>query len=92
MCLFLVPSPLPFPTQPALLIPFLFLLLPLTVRNPGDFPGGPGVDSVLPVQGVWVPSLVVELRFHIPCSVAKKIKIREAVCDYAPWGHKINTI
>ena len=76
-CLFLVPGPLPFPTQPALLIPFLFLLLPLTVRNPGDFPGGPVVDSMLPVQGVWVPSLVGELRSHVLCSVAKKIYIKK---------------
>ena len=30
-----------------------------------DFPGGPAADSTLPVQGVWVQSLVRELRSHI---------------------------
>ena len=33
-------------------------------------------DSVLPLQGVQVQSLVRDLRYHIPCGVAKKIKIK----------------
>ena len=36
-----------------------------------ESPGGPVVKTVLPLQGVWVRSLVGELRSHIPCSVAK---------------------
>ena len=31
----------------------------------GDFPGGPVVDSELPVQWVRVTSLVGELRYHM---------------------------
>ena len=34
----------------------------------------------LPMQGVWVPSLVGDLRSHMPCGVAtknKKIKITD---------------
>ena len=31
-----------------------------------EFPGGPVVDSVLPMQGAWVRSPVGELRFHMP--------------------------
>ena len=69
--------PIPHAVKRKSLVPFLFLLLPLTVRNPGDFPGGPVVDSMLPVQGVWFPSLVGELRSHVPCSVAKKIYIKK---------------
>jgi len=36
-----------------------------------------GKDSVLPMQGAWVRSLVEELRSHMSCGVAKKIKRRE---------------
>ena len=39
-----------------------------------DFPCGPVVDSALPLQGAWVPSLVGELRFHMPCGASKKEK------------------
>ena len=31
-----------------------------------DFPGAPVVKTVLPMQGVWVRSLVRELRSHMP--------------------------
>ena len=37
-----------------------------------DFPGGPVVDSELPLQGAWAPSLVGES--HKLCGVAKKKK------------------
>ena len=37
-----------------------------------DFPSGPVVKTVLPLQGAWVQSLVQELRFHKPHGVAKK--------------------
>ena len=30
-----------------------------------DFPGGPAVKNCLPVQGMQVQSLVVEVRFHL---------------------------
>ena len=46
----------------------------VTLR-PRDFPGGPMVDSVLPLQGAWVQSLVRELRSHIPCDTAKNNKL-----------------
>ena len=29
-----------------------------------DFPGGPSVKTLLPLQGVWILSLVGELRGH----------------------------
>ena len=32
-----------------------------------------GQDSTFPMQGVWVQSLVRELRFPMPCNMAKKI-------------------
>ena len=31
-----------------------------------------GYNSMLPMQGSWVQSLVRELRSHMPCQVAKK--------------------
>ena len=31
-----------------------------------DFPGGPVADSLLPIQGAWVQSLVRELDSHMP--------------------------
>ena len=34
----------------------------------GDFPDGPMVDSRFPMQGVWVQSLVGELRSCMPCN------------------------
>ena len=33
-----------------------------------------GKDSVLPMRGAWVRSLVEELRSHVSCGVAKKNK------------------
>ena len=44
------------------------------VTTTGDFPGGPAVKTVLPLQGTWVQSLVGELRSHMPRSTAKKKK------------------
>ena len=35
------------------------------------FPGGPVVKTVLPLQGTQFQSLVVELRSHMPSSMAK---------------------
>ena len=41
----------------------------------GDFPGGPKVKtSTLPMQAAQVPSLIRELRSHMPCGTAKKKK------------------
>ena len=40
----------------------------------GDFPDGPMVDSRFPMQGVWVQSLVGELRSCMLYSVAEKKK------------------
>ena len=33
-----------------------------------------GEDSALPMQGAWVRSLAGEIRSHMPCGTAKKIK------------------
>ena len=33
-----------------------------------------GYHSGFPMQGAWVPSLVGELRSHVPCSAARKKK------------------
>ena len=41
------------------------------IRN---FPSGPGVDSILPMQGAQVESLVREVRFRMLQDVAKKKK------------------
>ena len=43
-----------------------------------DFPSGPVVKTVLPLQGAWVQSLVQELRFHmLQCSQNKTKKQKE---------------
>ena len=42
-------------------------------RERRDFPGGSVVkDSVLPLQGAWIRSLVGELRSHMLQGVAEK--------------------
>ena len=41
-------------------------------KLPQGVPGGPVVETVLPLQGAQVPSLVRELRSHRPWSTAKK--------------------
>ena len=38
------------------------------------FPGGSMVKTLLPMQEPWVQSLVGELRSHMPCSMAKRLK------------------
>ena len=43
----------------------------------GDFPDGPMVDSRFPMQGVWVQSLVGELRSCMLYSVAEKKKKKQ---------------
>ena len=50
-----------------------------------DFPGGPVVKTVLPLQGARVQSLVMELKFHMPHGVAKRenqliIKLTKYLC------------
>ena len=45
----------------------------MAARNNGrDFPGGLVIKTAFPMQGSQVPSLVRELRSHIPYSTAKK--------------------
>ena len=41
-----------------------------------DFLGGPVVRTLSPMQGAWVPSLVGELRFCMPCGTPKRKKKR----------------
>ena len=36
---------------------------------------------MLPVQGVQVPSLVWELRVHMPCGAAKKLKRKKYLVE-----------
>ena len=43
-------------------------------RKDWDFPGGPGVKTLPSNTGSAVPSLMGELRSHMPQSVAKKLK------------------
>ena len=38
-----------------------------------EFPGGPVVRTLLPLQRVWVPFLVRELRFCMLCSQKNKV-------------------
>ena len=40
------------------------------------FPGGPGVRTLLPMQGTWVQSLVWELRSHKSCGMANKYSLK----------------
>ena len=40
-------------------------------KHSRDFPRGPEVDSMLPMQGAQVPSLVRELRSHMLHGMAK---------------------
>ena len=42
-----------------------------------DFPDGPVVKTLLPLQGAWVQSLDRELRSHKPHGMAKKKKREE---------------
>ena len=39
-------------------------------------PGIPGLKTMLPLQGAQVPSLLRELRSHMPCSQKKKKKAK----------------
>ena len=39
-----------------------------------DFPGHLVVKTPASPAGAWVPSLVRELKFHMPCNEAKKKK------------------
>jgi len=44
-------------------------------EDPEDFPGSPVVNTCLPMQELWVHSLVMqELRFPPTCLTAKKPK------------------
>ena len=38
-----------------------------------DLLGGPMAKAVLPMKGECVPSLVEELRSHMPCGMANKL-------------------
>ena len=44
------------------------------MNNLEDFPGGPVVKTMLPMQGVQFRSLVGELRSHLLYGAAKKDK------------------
>ena len=47
----------------------------IRMKDLGDFPGSPVVDSELPIQGARVQSLVRELRSHmLQCGQGKKKK------------------
>ena len=75
--------------------PFLLLVLSAGPHNMetrkqrlclGVSPGGlswgsSSYDSVLPLQGAWVPSLVGELRSHMLRSTAKKLRGKKKSTD-----------
>ena len=44
-----------------------------------DFPEGPVVKTLLPLQGVRVQTLVRELRFHVLLGVGEKQKPRRRI-------------
>ena len=48
------------------------------------------MPAVLPMQGAWVPSLVRELRSHMPCSVAEKKKEKKRREREYYWHYKID--
>ena len=41
------------------------------LMDPGNLPGGLVVKMPLPMQGAQVPSMVGEIRYHMPCGMAK---------------------
>ena len=41
------------------------MLIHNSKTEPREFPGSPVVDSMLPVQGPWVLSLIRELKSHM---------------------------
>ena len=55
-----------------------------------DFPGGPVVETALPVQGAEVQSLVRELTSHMPWYAAKKVKKKEKKIIKCVWERKAN--
>lgn len=50
----------------------------ITKHLTGDIPGGPVVESLLPMQRAWVPFLIGELRPHMAHGVAKKKKKKKS--------------
>ena len=54
-----------------------------------NFPGGPVVKTVLPLQGEEVRSLVRELRSHMPRNIAKILSKRKG--DPALFDHHLLT-
>ena len=52
---------------------------------------GPVVKTALPLQGVWIQSLVEELRSHRPCGQKKKkVKCPAQTAAFAAWIHFSN--
>ena len=64
------------PETPPLKTYSTYLMNPLALEIPwvgrGYFPGGLAVKTVLPLQGVWVQSLVGELKLHMLRGTANK--------------------
>ena len=51
-------------------------VLVTSIRSVLDFTGSPVVKTELPLQGGQIPSLVRELRSHLPCGTAQKINLK----------------
>ena len=56
--------------------------------NPKDFPGDPLVKTVLPLQGVHIPSLFEELRSLTLPSVTKNLSKLKKILNYTPRPKK----
>ena len=57
-----------------------------------DFPSGPVVKTVLPLQGAQVRSLVGELRSHMLRGAAKKIKLKCVKNKMLQHGKTLKTL
>ena len=63
------------------------------IKTEGDFPGGPVVESSLPMQWAWVRSLVGELRSHMLWGMAKKKKKKKRDREgFLPWYNLQDTL
>ena len=57
-----------------------------------EFPGGPVVKTLLPMQGGSIRSLVRKLSSHVPCSTANQIKINKQMPHFPKFKKKKKSI
>ena len=55
-----------------------------------EFPGGPVVKTLLPMQEGSIRSLVRKLRSHVQCNTANQIKINKQMTHFPKLKKKKN--